>query len=258
MANRYNDISILLQEVQITISELEAIQDKASRSVFINSLPEGKVKNALENLRSILDYAGHDVQDSLKAMYTSKGLTVPKMDQRAYFPIGKDKGDFGSKIKKDYPGLDVHMSRAYDIIESIQLYKPSKDWLKKLTSNVNPIKHDRLTGNQLRHDTSVLSFGPLKEDPNSEFVVGSLGGDMEILSTKISINGGPEMEMLKNPVDVKGGRIISTPEIEEKGYKIEYATSFKFLGTDDDIIKLLKKTRKEISKLVASLYPHLL
>ena len=59
--SRINDIRELISDIDAVLIDMSLIYKNAEVDFSVNCLPKVKVKNTLENLRSILDYSALDI-----------------------------------------------------------------------------------------------------------------------------------------------------------------------------------------------------
>ena len=134
--NRQNDTKVILdaaieQHKQILTGYETALCDK-SMDLRV------PVKNAMENLRSALDYMAHDIYESC---CKSKGVASGEQDPKnIYFPYGRTEHEFKSMLGSSLPSLDS-TSAVYQLLVSIQPFT-SDDILKSLDRffKIHPLK----------------------------------------------------------------------------------------------------------------------
>ena len=119
---RYSDVLALIQESEDQFNEVKALYDKALRDKSLDI--RIKVKNLMENLRSILDYTAHDIYESICESHRRKlGKRKPR---NIYFPYGRTEDDFKSSITNSLPDLEVLSKPIFGIIKNVQPL-PSED-----------------------------------------------------------------------------------------------------------------------------------
>jgi hypothetical protein len=106
------------------------------------------IKNALENLRSILDYHGQDLLNVLKKKISNK-----KLKNKVNFPYGQKENHFKKRAKDELPYLNEVLPDVYQLIENIQPFKSKDNWLIDLCSLTNEAKHSNLS--KTKHQKSV-------------------------------------------------------------------------------------------------------
>lgn len=130
----YNeDIKELLEHSK---NEVHLITEQSKQGV-VNKVA---IKNALENLRSVLDYHGQDILNVLKDKISGN-----KLPSKVYFPYGQKENHFKRSVKNNLPSLNEVLPEAYELIESIQPFKSKDNWIVDLCSLTNEAKHNNLT-----------------------------------------------------------------------------------------------------------------
>jgi hypothetical protein len=103
-----------------------------------------KVKGALENLRSSLDYLAHELGDA----YGKPGA-------RTYYPLCKSDSEFPGCLKKKLPGVQEGApDGVVALLRSHQSFQAEHDWMTWLADQVNPLKHKKLT----QHNVHSIDF----------------------------------------------------------------------------------------------------
>lgn len=104
------DIKELLEHTQ---KEISSISEQAK----IGTIDKVALKNTLENLRSVLDYAAKDIQRKLKDIAKSK---IP---EKVYFPYGQRENHFKKSVDRNLPSLLAHLPTIYTLVQNIQPFK---------------------------------------------------------------------------------------------------------------------------------------
>ncbi len=134
---KQKDIGVLLQS---TISQYEKIEKLYKRSLNkkdIDSILQVKIKNYLENARSILDYCSQDINDFFEIQ-----------SEKVYFPIVSKEGNiesFEGSINRNLPGLKTKSIELFEYLESIQPYHNNCSWLADFATVTIDYKHRQLT-----------------------------------------------------------------------------------------------------------------
>lgn len=125
------DIQDLLEHTQNEITSISELAQKGTIKKVV-------IKNTLENLRSILDYAAQDIKVELKR-HNKNG--VP---DKIYFPYGQRENHFKKSIKDNLPGLPKHLPVLHALIQDMQPFKCGDSWLVDLCGLTNDAKHNNL------------------------------------------------------------------------------------------------------------------
>src|SRR5262249_12394235 len=116
---------------------------RRGQSPMANKLLYAEIKSVLENLRSVLDYAAHDIEEAVKPVASApKGTDV-------YFPFvhpvsmkGKRKSE--AEIRNEFKTkpfvqeTSQRLPKVFAVLESVQ----GQQWLSDLIEEVNPQKHN--------------------------------------------------------------------------------------------------------------------
>ncbi|MDP1688572.1 MAG: hypothetical protein Q8L47_00340 [bacterium] len=186
-----------------------------------------KIKNYLENTRSILDYCAHDIADTL-------GIS----GDRIYFPIiekDKSKDSFSGAIGRNLSGLELKNAALFNYLENIQSYHPEYSWLGDFNDIVNDNKHQDLTP-----QTKTESHRIKSEHAGGGSV--SWNPSAVRFEADVFINGAPVDPTTQMPIQTSA--TVVTKEIW---------VDFKFNNTVS-ALPLLKKINNEVSKIVESIY----
>ncbi len=145
-----DDIKALLEHEVASISTLE-------HQARIGQVDKVLLKNSLENLRSILDYAAKDVREKLSQFSGNASLANDKV----YFPYGLKKLDFTSSINKNLPNLNSFLPEVYLLIEGIQPFQSGENWLYDLCKLTNEAKHNSLSKTKNEKTVTILQPGAI-------------------------------------------------------------------------------------------------
>lgn len=237
---RYGDVISLIQESRDQFTEVEALYDRALRDKSLDI--RIKVKNLMENLRSILDYAARDVYDDICKPHRQKlGKHNPR---NIYFPYGRTEDDFKSSITNSLPDLEVLSNQIFGLMRSVQPFVSNNPWLCDLCSINNENKHDRLTP-QAREEIETYT------------VEGNQG------SVSLIVNN-PNIKVTSQPGAVKifGVPAQFTPEGIKTApsnlrHKRTVWVSFVFEGTSVNVLNLLNNAVPNVEALANSIYSEL-
>lgn len=164
---RKDDIKALITYIESQFQEISELYDTSLLKMEIDYNLKIKVKNYLENTRSILDYCAHDIAESV-------GLPMIKIS----FPIiEKDINSFDGSIGRNLPGLKHKNRQIYDYLENIQPYHQNYSWLADFTTVTNDTKHSQLIP-QIRNETREFN---IKKDGSGMMFSGcKFKGDVRI------------------------------------------------------------------------------
>ena len=140
------DIQELLEHAQNEISTISA----QSKNGTINKV---SLKNTLENLRSVLDYAAQDMQSKLKT------LTNNKIPERVYFPYGQRENHFNKSVKRNLPNLSHLMPSIHSLVHAMQPFKCGDPWLVDLCGLTNDAKHNNLSKTENKKSRTIHQGG---------------------------------------------------------------------------------------------------
>lgn len=224
---RKGDIDSLVLNIQLEYKNIEDLYNSSLHEKEVSSDLKIKIKNYLENVRSILDYCAHDIADII-------GVT----NNIIYFPIVEKSSNinkFQGSVGRNLPKLYLVNKDLFDYIESIQPYNQNYEWLADFVTVTNDTKHSQLTPQTKTETQRVISQhvggGSVSWDPSSVR-----------FGTGVFINGAPVNPYNQLPV--------STPETTVTK---EVWIDFKF---NDSIsaLPLLRKIYDEIPAIVESIY----
>src|SRR2546425_71162 len=97
MGSRQASIRALLAKVDTQLGKIEAEHKTSLHSQAIDPELRVDIKNACENLRSVLDYLAADIRE--------RYCPAASSSDRFYFPILPDKKTFDARIDQWFPGL---------------------------------------------------------------------------------------------------------------------------------------------------------
>lgn len=234
---RHEDVLALIQESTRQYEEVKESYDKALRDKSLDI--RIKVKNLMENLRSILDYTAHDIYESVCKQHQQKS---GKPDPRnIYFPYGRNEKDFNASIMNSLPDLEILSMPIFSLIQKAQLFTSNNPWICDLCSINNENKHDRLTP-QVREEIETYTVkGPQ--------------GSVSIISNN------PNVQVTSQPgaVRIFGVPAQFTPEgIKTAPSHLEHTrtiwVSFVFEGTSVNVLNLLKNAVPGVETLANSIF----
>ncbi|MED3563454.1 hypothetical protein [Bacillus xiapuensis] len=238
---RYEDIIESLDEVDEILLAIKEKYNEATQDKNIKEIVKPKIKSALVQLRSCLDYCIKDIDE----------LVLNRKSKEVYFPYKNSKKKFQETIHFNFPRLRNINPNIYLILESVQDFNNKEyPWLTTMCRKTNFNKHNKHT-NQQRGDGSEKSIpGVIKirdlpgAPPNRNIII--KGSKVEVspgvlasLNLKIDSNG--------EVVDY----VSSHPKLSIE--RIDWVT-FKIEGTDKDVLEFLTKSRIEIGKMIEKIY----
>jgi hypothetical protein len=223
MHNR--DIQELLEHAQ---NEISSISEQSKKGA-INKVA---LKNTLENLRSVLDYAAQDMQSKLKLLSRSK---IP---EKVYFPYGQRENHFKNSIKRNLPNLSEHMPSIHSLVQAMQPFKSGDPWLVDLCGLTNDAKHNNLSKTENKKSRTIYQGGmPLVE-------VGE-GSQVSMIGTRV--NGVLQDDVFIDPDGTTTIRPISGQTLVTENNRIQ------FLGREIEVAPFLETCHKNLSKFADDL-----
>ncbi len=233
---RKAEIEELLDEVCSTIKVIDGEYERVNQDLSVKEFMKVKIKHALEDLRSCLDYCANDIYD--RFYYDSTVSKRPNI----YFPYGKNQNDFLSMLGMSFKNLERKNKAVYDEIISIQSFNCTEAWLYDLCSITNTNKHLTLLG-QTRKSKAELKVNDLG-------IIGfdGAGEGCTVVLSGCTFNGVKQNE----DIIIQDGRAHISDKDRDIVFEID--TQFYISGTDIDCIKLLKDSYKGITGFVNNLY----
>ncbi|SBW80096.1 hypothetical protein PVE_R1G2210 [Pseudomonas veronii 1YdBTEX2] len=230
------DVEALLVHVSESLKALcGAYQDALSDEEKL-SISKPVIKGALENLRSVLDYAAQDVSAYIGY---KKGI---------YFPYATDEPLFRESVKKNLRGLRDKFPKGYNCIEEIQSFRSGDNWLKCLCDQVNINKHNKLSSqiriNSPAHRTILGQVANLGVNCTIVFKECDFDGVKVGWDEPISISWNTPVAEIN--------RLLGATKI--KSLRAYEWVEFRFEGTSDDALNFIRKCHVEVSKFVLKLY----
>jgi hypothetical protein len=223
--NRKNDTKVLLDAAFEQHKQIIAGYEAALRNKSLDlRVP---VKNAMENLRSALDYMAHDIYEACcQPNRIANGLPNPK---NIYFPYGRTKNDFKSGVGSSLPGLDTASLLVYELLLSIQPFTCGDNWLYELCCILNEKKHDRLT-EQVRTETKTHTV----QGPKGSVTIPVNNPNIKVVSKPGAV------KIFEVPAEFHEDGIHTTPSPDLKHIRTTWV-GFTFAGTDVNVLGLLNK-----------------
>lgn len=236
-SNRKNDIDTLISSLKDDYLVIENLYNESLDKKAISPSLQIKIKNYLENARSVFDYCAHDIAD----IY---GITAA----RIYFPfIEKTSNSIGfqGSVGRNLPGLKQLNKAAFDYIQSIQPYNQAYFWLADFVTITNDHKHQGLVPQKRIESKSLqISRGnvSLKMSGNSKFQISS--------NAKFVING---VEITNETITPESDINYLNSRFPELDIKQETWVDFKF-GDTVSALPLIKKIHDEVPVIINHIY----
>ncbi len=229
MSSRQASIRALLAKVDTQAAKVEAEYRESLHSQAVDPELRIDIKNAFENLRSVLDYLASDIRE--------RYCPAASSSDRFYFPILPDKATFDARIDQWFPGLRQAAPAVVAVLEAIQPFQPGQEWLGQFNRVNTENKHDDLV-----EQTRV---------ENQQTTVTGQGGQV---SWGPGVTFGSGVSIMGVPVDPKTQLPVPHPSI-----KVERIiwVDFQFAGLGVSALGLLQQARSGIGKIEATIRPML-
>ncbi len=234
---RNDDVKSLLAHVENSSINIKNVYDLSLKDKTIPTILRIDIKNAMENLRSVLDYMAQNINKAIIIPNQKKNNLSPK--KKIYFPYSQNKLDFEKMIKKNLPDLKIIRPDIYSLIEDLQPHACGDKWLLNFCQILNDNKHNFLS-EQTRTEQKTYKAGRTGKDPGISAPAGSITaapGDISIDNIPITFDS--------------DGIPQQTSELE---VTITTWVSFVFRGTSVEVYPLLMKAFYKIKKLSETLY----
>jgi len=201
--------------------------DRSLHAKTIDTQLRVDIKNACENLRSVLDYIAKDIRERY-CPSASPGV-------RFYFPILPDKPTFDRKLDEWFPGLRQAAPAVVAALESRQPFQAKQEWLGHFNQVNNENKHGDLV-----EQTRV---------ENLETRVTGRGGQV---SWGPGVTFGQGVSIMGVPIDPRTQLPVPDPSV-----KVERITwvDFHFAGIEVSALGLLRKSLAGIQSIEATIRP---
>lgn len=235
---RDKDVKGLLEHF---IKDLLEIKKKYYHSLNEKEIPFSlriDVKNAMENVRSAIDYIAQDILDIVINPYRkNKSL---KLLKRCYFPFGKDEKSFRESIGNNLPDLEKIRLDIYLLIDAIQPHACGNPWLYDFCKILNTNKHNTLS--------------PQTRTSMKTYRLGTPGSGAIIEAQANSIHAPPGMISIGN-IPIEFDQNTGIPK-EKPGLEISVITwvNFVFEGTLVEVFPLLNISFNKVRELSTQIY----
>lgn len=227
MASRKSSIQALLKKTDSQIRQIEGEYNKSLHTKVIDPGLRVDIKNACENLRSVLDYLAADIRER----YCPKASST----DRFYFPILPDKKTFDSRLDQWFPGLRQSAPAVVSALEAIQPFQVGQEWLGHFNRLNNENKH-----------------GDLVEQTRVEAQETKVTGQGGQVSWGPGVTFGQGVSVMGVPIDPRTRLPIPHPSI--KVARITWV-DFQFADIGVSALGLLKKALAGISSIEAAIRP---
>lgn len=224
-----NDIQQLLDQAE------NQIRDVKSQSAT-GSVNHVLVKNALENLRSALDYAAFEIRARIEHRHPNSG------PERIYFPYGQRENHFKKSIKDNLPLLQSLFPKAFEAILAVQPFKSGDNWLIDLCDLTNEAKHRYLSKTEEQHsvEASIPGVARISGANFQNFVI-----------SNNYVNGRRAHDLYIGP---KGNVTV----VKHDGRSIVVVdTKIRFSGKALEVAPFLEHCHRNLASLLNALTPHL-
>jgi hypothetical protein len=220
-----HDIQELLEHTRNEISNIS----EQSKNGMLNKV---SLKNTLENLRSVLDYAAQDMQGKLKI------LTNSKIPEKVYFPYGQKENHFNKSVKKNLPNLSDHMPSIHSLVLAMQPFKCGDPWLVDLCGLTNDAKHNNLSKTENNKSRIIHQGGmPLVE----------LGDGAQLIMRGNRVNGVLQDDVCIGADGTPRIRPVSNQTLITENNKIQ------FHGKKIEVAPFLETCHRNLSKFTTDL-----
>jgi hypothetical protein len=219
------DIQELLEHAQNEISTIS----EQSKNGTINKV---SLKNTLENLRSVLDYAAQDMQSKLKT------LTNSKIPEKVYFPYGQRENHFKKSVKRNLPNLSDLMPSIHSLVHAMQPFKCGDPWLVDLCGLTNDAKHNNLSKTENKKSRTIHQGGM----PLVTFGEGS----------QVTMRGNRVNGVLQDDVVIDSGGTTSIRHVSGQTLITEN-NKLQFHGKQIEVAPFLETCYKNLAKFAGDL-----
>lgn len=225
---RKEDINYLLEQLDSEYSVIEKLYAGSLKEKELRPELRIKIKNYLENARSVLDYCAHDIAEKLQI--ESRKIYFPILDRKA------NEKSFEGIIGANLPGLKSKNIDVYNYLKSIQPIHQEYFWLADFAEINIDSKHYQLTP-QIKSETERI----VSERRNGGSYV-SWNPSCVRFGPGVFINGAPVNPFTQMPE--------STPDTT---IRKEIWVDFQFNGKIS-ALPLLEKIKSEIPIIIKEVY----
>jgi hypothetical protein len=228
MSSRQASIRALLDKASGQVGTIEAEYKKSLHAQAIDPALKIDIKNACENLRSVLDYLAADIRE--------RHCPAASVADRFYFPVLPDKKTFDQRLDQWFPGLRLASPAVVSVLEAVQPFQAGHEWLRLFNRVNNENKHGDLV-----EQTRVES--------HQTRVTGQGGGQVS-WGSGVTFGGG--VSVMGVPIDPRTQLPVPHPSI-----KVERITwvDFQFAGIGFSALGLVKQALAGIGKIESAVRP---
>jgi len=228
MSSRETNIRALLAKVDAQATKIEAEYNRSLHAKSVDPELRIDIKNAFENLRSVLDYVAADIRE--------RHCPAASASARFYFPVLPDEPTFDAQVDQWFPGLRRAAPAVVAALKAVQPFHSGYEWLGQFNRVNNENKHGDLV-----EQTRVES---------QRTTVTGQGGGQVSWGPGVTFGGG--VSIMGVPVDPTTQLPAPHPSI-----KVERVTwvDFQFSGVGVSALGLLKQARSGIGQIEATLRP---
>jgi hypothetical protein len=217
-----DDIRALFGQVSKTILDLTA-------QSTLGQIDKVLLKNSLENLRSVLDYAAQDVRKKQLAITGNK-----VGGNKVYFPYGQTESDFKSSIQRNLPNLRNDLPDVYLLLEDIQPHRSGDNWLVDLCKITNEVKHNGLSKTKNQKQITIMQPGIHVSGRNIVMSGNTYNGRR---LDDVFVNSLGEVKIVEN----SGGTVVIVNN------------RIKFEGKELEVVPFITTCYKNLNYLIANL-----
>jgi len=243
---RLEAINELLGDVSSKINEISTFYDNSRKDETIEKINNPIVKNALENLRSVLDYSACDIYEYVYNVH------IDEIGKKIYFPYSNTKNKYKDLIQKSFPGLKMKNQSLYNSILSIQSFITQTPFIYDLCKITNYYKHNNSKKQQRINSgksTTDLKF----KNMDGSFI--RIEGDSNVYIKGCSFSNGSKTETVDNLL-FSNDRLVKEMNKDLKG-KLLIERNFEKVRFDIDgidILSLIDTAYKEICIYIKNVY----
>lgn len=225
---RKDSIQALFTKAKAQVEQIQTGYNRSLHSKAIDAQLRIDIKNACENLRSVLDYIAKDIRE--------RYCPSASASARFYFPILPDKPTFDRKVDEWFPGLRGAAPAVVASLEGLQPFQNGQEWLGHFNQVNNENKHGDLV-----EQTRVEGL---------ETRVTGRGGQGVGWGPGVKFGSG--VSVMGVPIDPKTQLPVPDPSV-----KVERITwvDFHFAGIGVSALGLLRKALAGIERIEATIRP---
>lgn len=243
-------IKELLSKVNNSINDLSRIIQNENSKLDETSI-NFDVKHILEDMQSVLDYCAVDIHNNFCSTHSNKKIYYLYSDEK------ETETEYIKRIKKNFPSLYTNHNDVYNEMAQTQWFYDNSNWLIKLNSLTNEVKHNELYILRVKKEKNTM----MKSDNPSMLIK----GDMNIHKREngygvygecaVYVSGEGRVGFYSDgTISVGNGTYnIDSQKSHNLSTSIYYENIVKSKKYDDDIISLLKLIFTKESQLVSNI-----